>query len=749
MALSNKESLVLLDAHAILHRAFHALPGFTSPKGEGTGALYGFASFILKVIRELKPNYIAACYDLPGPTFRHDAYEGYKAKRPKIDESLISQINKSREILKAFNIPVYDSPGFEADDILGTIVEQLKKTKVKTLIASGDMDTLQLVRGDEVVVYTLKKGIQDTIIYNEEGVIARYGFKPEYIPDFKGLKGDPSDNIIGVPGIGEKTAKEIIQKFGPIESLYKSLKGKDDKSPLKPRVAELLINHEEEALFSKSLATIRTDAPIEFSLSGARWRDGIDKAEAEKIFGELGFKSLISRLKNGLVGNEAEAPAQREVEVLTPNEVEAENKIREKFANSVPDKLLKEVEIPLIKILGEMKERGVLIDTPYLKELSVDYHKRIKKLERKIWDLAGEEFNINSPKQLGVVLFETLALEARGLRMTATGNYGTNISQLEKLKGTHPIIGEIISHRELAKLLSTYIDAFPKMVDGEGRLHTTFDSAGASTGRISSSDPNLQNIPARTELGMNIRRAFISPRGAKLLALDYSQIELRILAILSRDEKLSAIFKRGEDVHTAVASEVFNVSSRDVTPEMRRRAKVINFGIIYGMGVNALKNSIGSSQKEAREFYDNYFIRFPKISGYLEGLKKEAYEKGYTETFFGRKRYFPDIRSRVEYVRKSAERMAMNAPIQGSAADFIKLAMVNAEEALRKKGLKEKASLLLQIHDELVYEVKNEALEDVARVVSHEMEHVWDGGVPIVVHVSAGNNLADLKDLKL
>lgn len=720
---------MLIDAHAVLHRAFHALPNFTSPKGEPTGALYGFSAFLLKIIRELEPSYLAACYDLPEPTFRHIAYEKYKAKRPKMDEGLAMQINRSRDILKAFNIPVYDSSGFEADDILGTITEKLKaqSAKLKIIVASGDLDTLQLVKNNDVVVYTLSKGIKEAVTYNEEAVKKRFGFSPKSTPDFKALKGDPSDNIIGVPGIGDKSASELIQKFSTIENIYKKLK-KDkkalEKEGIKPRIIKLLEENEEEAMFSKTLAEIRKDAPIEFSLEKSAWQGGFDAEKARNLFKELGFRSLIERLPN------------------------REGPLHERFKGQVPEKLFYEVEIPLSKILNEMQERGILLDVEYLTKLSKEYHKKLNELEKKIWSFAEEEFNINSPQQLSVVLFDKLNLQIKGLRKTASGSRSTRISELIKLKASHPIVNEIISYREFAKLISTYVDALPKLLDKNNRLHTTFDQAGTSTGRISSKDPNLQNIPKRTELGRNIRRAFITDKGFNLVSFDYSQIELRITAILSGDSKLKKAFKEGQDIHDAVASEVFNVDIDKVNPEMRRKAKIINFGIIYGMGINALRENIGCGREEAQMFYDEYFHDFKGVAEFLEKTKKEAYEKGYTETLFGRKRFFPEIKSPLEYIRKEAERMAVNAPIQGSAADFIKMAMIKIDKILEERKLKDRVRLLLQIHDELLYEIDEKNIDESVPLIVKTMEEVYKSDIPIKVNAYVGKNWQDMVEYK-
>ena len=717
MSETNRKIIVLLDAHAILHRAFHALPDFTSPKGEPTGALYGFTAFLIKVIRELKPDYIAAAYDLPKPTFRHIAYDKYKAGRAKMDDSLAKQINRSRDILKAFNVPVYSVEGFEADDILGTIVENLKSkiSNLKIIVASGDMDTLQLVKNDDVVVYTLKKGINDTIIYDEKAVIERYGFRPELIVDYKALKGDPSDNIIGIKGIGEKSATELIKKCGGIENIFAKLK--EEKIEAKSRIIELLKGGEEEAQFSKTLAEIRRDAPIDFSLGKVSWKDGFDKEKVRPILSELGFKSLIDRL-NGEKQDKNEKKKEAKEE-------KAEEKKEAKTGATVPDNLMSKVEKPLEKILAEMENRGVLLDAGYLKKLSEEKHKELNRLEKKIWKLAGEEFNINSPKQLGEILFVKLGLGGTRPKMTATGAYSTNIAQLIKLKGSHSIVDETMEHREISKLLSTYIDALPKLADENDRLHTHFDSFGAATGRLSSQNPNLQNIPKKTERGREVRKAFIADRGYKLVDFDYSQIDLRAAAILSGDKNLIEIFQKGGDAHSSAAVKVFGVKPEEVTAEMRRKIKVINFGVLYGMGINALRQNLGGTREEAQKFYGDYFKNFSGLKDYIEKTKKFAKENGWTETLFGRRRYFPEISSRLEYLQKEAERMAVNMPIQGTSADFIKLAMVRADKALGEKGLKDKVFMLLQIHDELLFEIKEDVVVKAIPIIKEAMESVY------------------------
>jgi len=783
---NTQKTIVLLDSHAILHRAYHALPDFSSSKGEPTGALYGVCAMLLKIIEELKPDYVVACYDLPEPTFRHEVYENYKNGRAKTKDDLISQIIRSRDVFKVFNVPTYDAVGFEADDVLGTIVEQLKDEKnIRVIIASGDMDTLQLVEDEQVLVYTLKKGINDTILYNEKSVVERFGFVPKLLPDFKGLRGDPSDNIIGIKGIGEKTATILISQFGTIENIYEVLKKDEvslEKKGIKKRAIQLLKDGEDEALFSKTLATIRRDAPVDFKIPENHWDKSIDVDVAEKLFEELEFRKMTGRLKKVLGQEEQSSLLEGVEEKIDEEELrranialwlinsELTNPILEDIFSFSHKKIFKEavpilleelkkrnlteayynIELPLIPILKGMEEKGIIVDAPYFKKLSVKYHKELEILEKEIWKISGEEFNINSPKQLGEILFDKMNLSTKGLKKTSGGARSTRESELVKLKGEHKIIDTILSYRELQKLLSTYIDNIPQMADGSGRIHSKLHQTGTTTGRMSSTDPNMQNIPARGEMGKSIRKGFIAPEGFKFVALDYSQIEMRVLAMLSGDEKLVNVFKNNEDVHTAVAAQVFNVEDHEVTKEMRRKAKIINFGIIYGMGVNALRVNLGGTRAEAQEFYDNYFKKFPTISSYFEEVKQKARSDGYTETLFGRRRYFGGMNSQIPYIRAAAERMAMNAPIQGTAADVIKIAMRKAENRLEKErklvGGKDSVSLILQIHDELVYEIKEEKIDEAVKIISEEMRDVPEILVPLEVSISVGKNLGEMEE---
>ncbi|MEK9209371.1 MAG: DNA polymerase [Patescibacteria group bacterium] len=770
----NKKVLVVLDAHAILHRAFHALPSFTSSSGEPTGALYGFISMLVKIIKEFKPDTLVAGYDLPKPTFRHIVYEQYKSQRPKTDNDLVLQIEESKNILKAFGIPIYEKEGFEADDIIGTIVEQsFRKSNLKIIIASGDLDTLQLVKGNEVVVYTLKKGIQDTIIYNEKAVQERFGFEPKLLPDFKGLRGDPSDNIIGVQGIGEKTAKELIQKFGSLENLFQVLKKdrkKLEKAGIKSRIIKLLEEGEEEAVFSKELAEIRKDAGIVFSLEEAFWQKRFNKEKLKEILLHYGFASLIKRIFEnnqtmpvGFSEKEEEPPEKLKIALWlidsrftnpfwedifdftrTSSPLQAEKELLAKIKEENLEKVFYEIELPLTDILKEMERRGILVDIAYSKKLSREYHQKLKELEKKIWRMSGEKFNINSPQQMAEILFEKLKLSAKGLKKTGKGARSTKFSELTKLADRHPVIKSVLAYRELAKLVSTYIDVFPKLAEKDGRIRTKFIQTGTATGRLASQNPNLQNLPIRSEFGRAVRRCFVAPSGKSFLSLDYSQIELRIAASLSGDENLKEAFLAGKDIHLATASRVFGVSPEKVTAEMRRQAKVLNFGILYGMGVNSFARAAKISRAEAEVFYQEYFRNFSQLIQYLDGIKKQAGESGYVQTLFGRKRRLPEIYSSVASGRAEAERMAVNHPIQGTASDVIKIAMIKISDFL-KENYADGIFLLLQIHDELLFEINDNIMEEAAPRLKKIMASAADLSVPLVVNVFKGKNFRDLE----
>ncbi|MEK7599243.1 MAG: DNA polymerase [Patescibacteria group bacterium] len=775
-AKTKKELLVILDAHAILHRAFHALPSFTSPQGEPTGALYGFAAMLLKIIRELKPDYLAAAYDLAEPTFRHIAYEKYKAQRPKTDDELVGQFNRSRQLLDYFHIPVFELAGFEADDIIGAIAEKNKKEKnLEIVIASGDLDTLQLVQGEKIKVYTLRKGNEEAI-YDEEEVVKRFGFKPELLPDFKGLKGDPSDNIPGVSGIGDKTATELICKFGRLENILQLAKENPEKlksAGIKERIIEKLVSGEEEAVFSKTLASIRRDVPIDFDFNKARWQE-FEREKLEKFFREIGFVSLIARLPGASAGepNVSEKPDSKILKKLAiaawlldsrradlsfqeilqitgaKNSGEAMVRLQEELNKLGLAKVFKEIELPLADVLDEMAKNGILIDISFLKELALKYGRHLEKLTDEIYGLAGEKFNVNSTRELRRVLFEKLKLAVKGIRKTGGGFASTKFSELLKLKDQHPIIAKILEYREEAKLKSTYLDVLPQLAGSDGRLRSTFLQTGTVTGRLSSREPNLQNIPIRTELGREIRRAFYAPKGRVILAADYSQIELRVAAILSGDQKMKDAFLAGKDIHTLAASEIFNVSLNEVMPEMRRRAKVINFGILYGMGSRSLSENLGVSQDEADLYIQEYFHDFAGVNEFIQKTISETREKGYAQTLFGRKRFLPEINSQIFPIRSEAERMAVNAVIQGTAADIMKLAMIGINELFKRDPeLKDDVKIILQIHDELLFEADKKIVAAAAPKIKEIMEGVLKTDIPIKIELSSGPNWAELKEL--
>jgi len=788
MAKNTNKKLVLLDAHAIIHRAYHALPDFTSSKGEPTGALFGLSTMLMKIIQELNPDYIAACFDLPKPTFRHDVFSDYKGGRKPTDDELKKQLQRSRDVFAAFGIPIYDAEGFEADDVLGTIVEQLKKDPIDIVIASGDMDTLQLVDGTKVSVYTLRKGIQDTILYDEQAVKDRFMFGPELLIDYKGLRGDPSDNIPGIRGIGEKTATSLITAFGNLEEIYAALEKSEEDfiaEGFKVRTAKLLREGKDEAFFSKMLATIVLDVPITFTLPEKVWHDTIDTDAAFALFAELEFRTLSERLRK-LLGS----PVEYEEEVPVPQEDIDEDELKRagialwilrsditnptredvlQFLPGAPFKEIKEtltktleergmtkvfteIEEPLIPVVEGMNKNGIALDTGYLKKLSKEYHTELTKIEKRIYKHANVEFNINSPKQLGEILFDALELKPKNQKKTSTGQRSTKESELEKLRGEHPIIEDVFAYRELQKLVSTYIDPLPTLVGDDKRLHAQFLQAGTTTGRMASQDPNLQNIPVKTEHGRRIRNAFIAEKGNVFVALDYSQVELRIAAFLSQDEKLLSVFREGGDIHTAVASQVFDVAPTDVDKEMRRQAKVINFGILYGMGVNALRGNLGgdTTQKEARAFYDTYFEKYEGLAKWIDGTKADASRLGYTETLFGRRRYFEGITSKLPHIRAGAERMAINAPIQGTQADLVKIAMVRVHDYLTKKKFLKSARLVLQVHDELVYEIEEEKVEEITAEIKRIMESILTPeqthDVPILVDVAKGTNWGEMEE---
>ncbi len=811
---NHKETLVLLDAHAIIHRAYHALPEFSNSKGEPIGALYGIVAMLVNILNEIKPDYIAACFDLPKPTFRHQIFKDYKGGRKKSDDALIAQIVRSKDIFEVFKIPIYKLEGYEADDLLGTIVEQVTNNSDKkamsgfadldVVIASGDMDTMQLIKGKRVQVYTLKKGVKDTIMYDEDAVIERFKFVPKLLPDYKGLRGDPSDNIPGIKGIGEKTATELISKLGNLDDIYENLekikdpKDENNKVTLTPRILGLLLDGKDEAYFSRMLATIKEDAPIEYILPEKKWLEDVEVEPIITLLSYIELRSLMPRVKTLLGVNQNEEKKKaiiakqisekelQEVGIMlwliksditnptlddilqfanTNNWQEAKDNIEKTLEQRGLSGVYEKVEKPLIPIIKNMNKVGVLINIEYFQNLSKEYHKELNRIESDIYKLSGLKFNIRSPKQLGEVLFDKLGLKSK--KKTASGNYSTNEKELKKLSDDHPIINKVFEYRELQKLLSTYVDNLPQMIvaesdGGDGRLHTQFLQSGTTTGRMASQRPNMQNIPTKSEYGRRVRGGFIAPKGSVLVALDYSQIELRIAAILSKDSKMIEVFNGGGDIHTAVASEVFGVKIDDVNREMRRKAKVINFGILYGMGVKALRENLQDgiskdsdeivTQKDAKEYLNKYFESFSGLAKWIDQTKSDAARLGYTETLYGRKRHFDGLQSKLPFIRAAAERMAVNAPIQGSSADIIKIATISANEYIENNNLNNKVKLILQVHDELIYEMPDSLWQEYALKIKEIMEGVLVGqiptDVPIAVDIKSGQDWANLVEYK-
>ena len=786
------KKIVLLDSHAIIHRAYHAMPEFTARDGTPTGGLFGVCSILISTIAELKPDYIIACYDLPGGTFRHEAYDEYKAGRKKTDSELVEQIIKSRDIFEAFGIPIFEKAGYEADDMLGTIAEILKQDKNnQIIIASGDHDTMQLIEGDQVQIMTPKKGMSTTM-YNEQAVVDRYGFGSNMIPDYKGLAGDPSDNIKGIKGVGAKTATNLIVNFGTLEEMYKTLHKDEQKildAKITPRILGLLKDGEEDAMFSKELATIMRDVDIEFNLPEQEFKDGLNLATVGELFRQLEFRTMLDRLQKAMgiesIADEISLSDRLDIENVDVQEALkyklAVHLLNPTIAEPTIDDILQftstgefndatkeieaemkkldleytwnDIETPLAPLVEQMDKQGFLIDKKLLEKKSKKFSQKIDVLEKQIHTLAGQEFNIKSTKQLSVVLFEDMKLPTKGIKKTPKGVLSTKESELEKLKNEHEIIERILEYRELTKLTSTYIDNIIPMIADDGRLYSRFLQNGTVTGRMSSKDPNLQNIPTGGDYGKEIREVFIAPPGTKMVSCDYSQVELRAAAMLSGDKKLVEIFNNDEDIHSRVALEMFGEESAD----NRRKAKVINFGILYGMGANALRKNLGvetTTLAEARAYLDLYFEQFDGLANYLEAVKNSVRAKGYSETLYGRKRFFPKINSKVPFIKAMEERMAINAPIQGTAtADIIKLAMIDVSQFITENKLEDDVKILAQVHDELVFEINENKIDELGPKIQEVMESVLNvhtppqdyAKVPLKVGFSVGDNWSELK----
>jgi DNA polymerase-1 len=936
-----KQTLIIIDGNALIHRSFHALPPtMKNKKGEVVNAVYGFTSFLLKALLEFKPDFVALTLDRKAPTFRHEAFKEYKAQRVKAPDELYEQIPLVKEVATAFNIPIFEQDGYEADDLIGTIckkinvLNQKKGTLIESIIITGDLDTLQLVN-DEVKVYTMSRGLADSVVYDIEAVKERFNLSPEQMIDYKALRGDTSDNIPGVKGIGEKTASELLKKFKTLDLLYSYLE-KDlarAEKELRPKVFQALREHKQEAYLAKELVTIFCEAPLSLNLEELSFSFNLETVMT--VLGELEFRSLIGKVKevaNGrikenkqsnqsnknnqndftdkfirnnnlfnyqLIDNEEKFQSflkklkkqkqfvidsetssldpitteilglsfawqegeayyldlqnsndlqaktlfnyqeaknnhswleqirpilenedikkighnikfdfrvlknrgiilrglyidtmiasyllhpenhQHNLDALIFNEFAFEKinhddllgvgkeklsfsqvakermaiyscedadwtnrlwpKLWERIKKEKLEELFKTIEMPLIPVLAEMEDNGILINVSCLKKLEQELALKLKKLEQEIQDLAGEKFNVNSTKQLKEILFEKLQLSSKGIKKTKTG-FSTAADELAKIKDLHPIVPLLQEYRELNKLYTTYITSLPELINIKtGRLHTSFNQTITATGRLSSTDPNLQNIPVRTDLGKKIREAFVARPGYKLLSLDYSQIELRLAAHMSGDKKMIQAFKDNLDIHTLTAAEINGVSLEEVTSSMRREAKAVNFGILYGQGPHGLSQNANIPYGQAKNFIDKYFQVYEGVRKFIDKTIAQAAKTGYSETLFGRVRYLPDINSEAVQIRRAAERTAINTPLQGTAADIIKLAMINIFKSIIIDN-KEEISLLLQVHDELIFEVKTDKINNYQPRLKELMESVITLKVPLIVEGVVSDN---------
>lgn len=912
------QRFLIVDGNSLIHRGFHAIPHLSTKSGEPTNGVYGFAMLFLKALKDLKPDYVAVAFDLPGPTFREKIYEPYKAHRIAAPAELYQQIPRVKDLVKAFNLPIYEQEGYEADDLIGTLAERVKVQKdLETVILTGDLDALQLI-DKNVKVYAPKQGLSETKLYDEKAVLERYGLKPSQILDYKALRGDPSDNIPGVSGIGEKTAAELLQKFGSLEGIYNYLTStssplageggfRPGEGAINPRIVKLLQEHRQEAEISKKLAQIVRDLKIQFDLKEARL-GGYDEAKVVKLFQELEFKSLLDKLPKSqndelsiknqetekqqapdyeLVGDQTkyhtllkELKRQTEItidtettsahpmeakllglgvgwkvgeayyvprvwiskelaEVLTSEKIKKighnikydylvlkraglnlqgisfdtmiaayllnpgvrnfdldtlsfnefgfrkisissligegrkeinmsevpvekvadyccedvdytlrlKKKLEPELGKNKLAKIFYEIERPLVKVLAEMEWWGVKIDPQILKLLSREAGEEIKKLQKRIWRLAGEQFNIGSPLQLKQILFDQLGIPTAELKKGKTG-LSTAATELEKLRGLHPIIDLIFDWRELTKLKNTYLDALPGLINKEtGRVHTSFNQTITATGRLSSSEPNLQNIPIRTEFGRKIRRAFVVEKGYKLVSVDYSQIELRLAAHVSGDEKMIKVFKQGGDIHEATAREIYDPSLFS-KGQGRRLAKTINFAVLYGASAYGISSRIqGVSQVQAQDFIKRYFEAYPKLTAYLEKTIAEARKTGFVKNEIGRLRFLPEINSSQFQVRSAAERAAINFPFQSMNAEIIKMAM----NKLAKENLtsRDDCRLLLQVHDELVLEIAQDMIEKYVPKIVKIMNEIYKLKVPLVVEAKVGDNWEEMQKLPI
>ena len=865
------KKLLILDSNSILNRAFYGVRYLSAKDGTPTNAIYGFLNILLKLIKEQEPDYICAAFDVKAPTFRHKQYEGYKAQRKPMPEGLAAQMPLAKDVLRAMGVTILEKEGYEADDIIGTVARLCEESEISCFIATGDKDDLQLASDKTKVILTVtKSGYNETIIYDDKGVKEKYHVTPTEFIDVKALMGDPSDNIPGVKGVGEKTAMSLIEKHHSIEYIYENIDG----IGLKGAMLQKMKDGREMAFMSKELATINRNTPIEFNAEECVFDGFENNGELYEILKRLELNSIIKKLdlsggdnvkenedifkdfsyqvgdknmingdkvtvvldfdgdnissaavgagNNAVVLNEQddikelleddsiakvmfdvkeaivklngridiknisddtaiaaylvdpakneytieklaseyfgtviEKPEVKQLSLLDDVETDRSEylakcavalgvlneRIGDKIKENGQEKLYQEVELPLVTVLAHLEINGFLVDDNQLKEFADKLGEKIDALTNEIYMLAGEEFNINSPKQLGVILFEKL--ELKPVKKTKTG-YATNADVLEKLRDKHPIVNFIMEYRQLAKLKSTYCDGLTAVVNpNTHRIHSVFTQTVTVTGRLSSTEPNLQNIPTRTELGREIRKMFVAKEGYVLVDADYSQIELRVLAHIANDETMINAFRNNEDIHAVTASQVLGIPLEDVTKEQRSSAKAVNFGIVYGIGEFSLAQDLHISVKEAKAYIESYLEKYHGVRNYMESIKEQAKKDGYVKTMLNRIRYIPELKSPNYNIRQFGERVALNTPIQGTAADIIKLAMVRVDNRLINEGLKSK--LILQVHDELIVEAHKDEVDKVKQILSEEMQGAMELNVPLKVDMSTGHSWYDAK----
>ena len=724
--------LLILDTSSLFFRAFHALPSLTSASGEQAGAVYGFLSLLFKAAEQVKPTHIAAALDLPGPTVRDKLLPTYKANRPEIDPELSSQLVHMPEALRALGIAGFAAQGYEADDVIGTIAAKVRTAHpdAEIVILSGDLDTLQLV-DDKTSAIVPKKGISETVRYTPAKVEERFGIGPELITAFKAIKGDPSDNISGVAGIGEKGAATILQKTGSLNEAQNVLcKGEPPKEIA--RYQKSFCAALKDLPLFLELVTIKKDVPLSFSLQACTFA-GFDRPQTGQFLSRFGFASLAARVKGVAAPRQKQDAGHETLEAFIyaqQNSTGADIDRAEKaglFSGEIAA-----LERALVPVISGMERRGILLDQETLRHLGAQLKTEQHMLAEKIYQASGARFNLASPAQLREVLFTTLGLSPS--QRTGKGKSSTAAAVLETLRGKHPAVDLLLRWREITKLISTYIEALPKLVDpSDQKIHAKFWQLGTATGRIASSDPNLQNIPVRTKEGRAVRAAFCAQREYALVSCDYSQMELRVAAVLSGDKGLYEIFRTGGDVHRATAARVFGLPEADVNNDMRSRAKTVNFAMLYGAGPRRVAQELGILTDEAQALLDEYFAAFPQLTSWIEKTKEQARRDGFVETIFGRKRFLPDIASSDPRLQAQAERAAVNMPIQGSEADIVKKAMVVCAERVSE------AALLVQVHDELLFEIPQRRAEELSQKLRKILEHIWpEASLPFPVKVSRG-----------